>query len=175
MKKNNNSVSGINMFIQMIYEKVPRKFGTLFKYRSHKRKIEKFRRDIHNGSPSFGVLWKMADFIKLAELIFFYDNSINNKSNLYSSKNYSNDQNGFIIFDEDNNVKIVIKLFNESRRVVLDIERVRKSENSRTCMSFTNDSWDSTPTIYDEMLLEQVIKVINAKMLKLFDDCYSLR
>lgn len=157
----------------MIYDKVELKFCNLFKYFSYKRKVNKFRSNILNGSPSFDLLWNMADFIKFAEGIFFYDNSLKNTEfGLYSSRNYTNGQNGFRVSTPE--CRLVIKLFSDHQRVCVEIERI-KGEGRKSTLSFTDGDWDDSHNQYDEMLLEQIIKVINSSIIALFDHCYNLR
>lgn len=164
MKRKNNL--NINLFIKYIYGKVPYKY--FFKRIKHNIIVYNFRQNILNGSPSFNVLWQMADFIKIADTIFFYNNKPDN--DLFSSSNFVAGQNGFIA--KDYGVKIVIKLYRDTKKVTLDIFRLLGS-TTKTTMTFTKDEWDNKPTIYDEMLLEQSIKIINKKIINLFDDCYD--
>lgn len=162
-----------NVFLNLIADKTALSFKTFFKYFRHKRKVKKFRNDIINGSPSFGLLWKMSDFIKGAEKIFFYDNSTKNTDiGLFSSKGYAPGNNGFKINTEE--CFIVVKLFSDDQKVMIELER-RTGECMKTLFIFENENWTSEHNFYDEMLLEQVIKVINNKMIRLFDYCYDLR
>lgn len=163
----------LNPFMEMIYNKVSFKPLSLFKLLFYKRKLKKFRRDILECSPSIDLLWDMADFIKLAEVVFFYDNTLKNTEfGLYSSRNFPAGQNGFRINGVD--CRITIKLFSDIQRVCVEIERL-KGEGGKTTLSFTNGDWEMTHTPYDEMLLEQVIKTINKKIITLFDHCYEIR
>lgn len=162
-----------NVFLNLIYEKTKLSFKTFFKYFIHKRKVKKFRNDILKGSPSFGLLWKMSDFIKGAEKIFFYDNSTKNTEiGLFSSKGYSPGNNGFKINTEE--CFIVVKLFSDDQKVAIELER-RNGEGMKTLFVFINEEWAEEHNLYDEMLLEQVIKIINSKIILLFDYCYNLR
>lgn len=162
-----------NVFINTIYDKVKPSFRTLFKYLKHKKAKEKLIKTINNGSPSFGLLWKMADFIKYSEELFFYDNSTKNEDiGLYSSRGYSPGCNGFKI--NDNDCWITIKLFSESQKTVVELER-KFGEHYKTNMTFVNDMWDSENTIYNEMILEQIIKIINKRVIMLFEWCYNRR
>lgn len=160
-----------NVFIDKIYSKVTK--GGLFKRLLHKADIKRFIKQIDKGSPGFGMLWQMADFIRIAELVFCYDNSTSNTEiGLYSSKNYNDGTNGFKI--RDINCSITIKLFAKSKQVALELERTN-GENMRTSINFIDEQWEHNPSIYDEMLLEQIIKVINKRIIMLFDYCYELR
>lgn len=162
-----------NIFMNMIIEKNAK---GIFNKLIHKRKLHKFRKGIIEGSPSFGLLWKMADFIRMAEIVFFYDNthSLDSEFALYSSKEYMPGTNGFKLKDNKSGCIIIIKLISDTQKVVVDIERQRGNRIKNT-MVFINNEWEDMYTGCDEMLLEQVIKIINSKIIALFDYCYSLR
>lgn len=163
----------MNVFIEEIYKKKKLSLFGLFGYLRHKSKLKKFKKKINNGSPGFNLLWDLSEFIKIAEAIFFYDNSVRNTDiGLYSSKNYQSGTNGFRLFSNDCN--ITIKLFSSSKSLALEVDRI-KGEKQKTIINFKDEQWEEDPTLYDEMLLEQVIKLINERALKLFDYCYALR
>ena len=166
-------MKSINMFMNMIYEKVKLSPMTIFKYIKHKRKLKKFIKDIDQGSPSFGLLWKMADFIKYAEEVFFYDNSTKNTEfRLFSSRGYIPGENGFKI--NHPSCFIVVKLYSDTERVVVEMERTM-GDRLKSRFAFSNEQWEGEPTLHDEMLLEQIIKIINGSILDLFKYCYDLR
>ena len=160
-------------FINLINEKRSPKLFRLIPYFIHKAKVNKFKKRIKNGSPDFDTLWAMADFIKLAEYIYFYDNSTENKEfGLYSSKNYSEGTNGFKIIND--NYNITLKLFDKQKRVALDVTRTL-GEKVTNSMSFKENEWLQEPGPYDELLLGNIIDIINTKILKLFDYCYDFQ
>lgn len=162
-----------NVFMNIIYEKVKLTPKTIFKYIKHRRKLKKFMKDIDLGSPSFGLLWKMADFIKASEEVFFYDNSTKNTEfMLFSSRGYIPGENGFKINHPE--CFIVVKLFSDTERVVVEIERTH-GDRLKSRLAFIGEQWEGEPTLHDEMLLEQIIKIINSSMLNLFKHCYDLR
>ena len=161
-KRNN-----MNIFLRYIYNKPINIFKRFF----YRFKIKKFRRDILRSSPTFIILWQMADFIKYAEQIFFYSNSLSDS--LYSSDDYEYNRNGFKVNSKEHNIVITVKLYKETSKVALEINR---GKNKRVAtMYFIHEQWDREPTVYDEMLLEQTIKIINDEIIKLFDTCYKLR
>ena len=164
-----NKSSG-NMFIDKIYGKKKKSFFGFITYIIYERKIKRFKKKILEMSPSFDVLWQMANFIKLSEEIFFYDNNIENK--LYSSRMYTYRENGFKI--NDGSSVIVIKLYDERKKVSLEVKRNNGAELVSK-YTFKNSNWDTDPTVYDEMVLEQVIKSINKHIIELFDICYKSR
>ena len=171
----NNYNKNINMFMKHIYDKKQLKLFNLFQYLKHKYTVRKFKKNISEGSPSFNVLWQMADFIKLAEMVFFYKNSQKDSEfGLYSSRNYASGSNGFRVTDTENGLRVTIKLVRDTKQLLLEIEYLY-SDNPKNYLSFKDNSWDCNPTVYDEMLLEQVIKSINRNILRLFDNCYNKR
>lgn len=167
---NNNS----NMFISMIYGAMAFSWRKCFKYWKYKRDLKKFEKNIINGSPTFDILWQMADFIKYAEKLFFISNT--QKDELYSSPNYSVGQNGFKVNDYARRIKITVKLITEynNNKVYLEIEGMDTS-SGKTFMSFTNNDWDKSPTCYDEILLDTAIESINLNIISLFWMCYGKR
>ena len=163
-----------NTFMNVISEKNSK---GIFKRLAHKIKLSRFRKTILEGSPSFGLLWKMADFIKIAEVVFFYNNthSLDSEFTIYSSKEYMAGTNGFKLKDDKTGVVLVVKLISDTQKVIVDIERQRGNKLKNT-MTFVDNNWqDTNYTAYDEMMLEQVIKIINGKIIALFDYCYDLR
>lgn len=137
-----------------------------FKYFKYRSSYKSFKKRINYGSPSFGVLWSFADFIKYAELIFMFDNVKTN--GLYSSPDYVPMQNGFKIHTPD--VNILVKLYSETQRVGIDISR-NTGGKIKSNYTFENNQWTSEPDDYDIMLLDRVISIINNRMLWLLDWC----
>lgn len=155
-----------NIFMSQVRD--ARKFSFLhfFQYRKFRKNYRIFKKKIDRGSPSFGVLWNFADFIKYAELIFMYDNS--KDSGLYSSQDYAPTQNGFRINMQD--VTITVKLYSETKRAGIDIIR-SKGNKIKSNYTFENEEWVTEPDEYDIILLDNVIRIINSRMLWLLDWC----
>lgn len=170
MAKYNKSA---NEFINVIQEKTKFSIFKIIPYIKYRRKLKNFKKEILNGSPDFYTLWIMADFIKLAEYIFFYNNSIKDEEiGLYSSKGFIPGQNGFKVHTKE--CTIVIKLFSETEKVVVELER-NTGERDKSVQSFIKGKWETKPDTYNEMLLEQTIKIINSSILNLFNWCYDRR
>lgn len=163
-----------NPFIDMITKKQTKSFRHYIRYRSHKRTLKKFRNYVLKGSPDFDFLWTMADFVKLAERIFFYNNTNKdtkeNDIGLYSSRKFEDGQNGFRIDTKE--CTIVIKLYSYDKRIAVELER-KNGTHMKSLQTFANGDWESNYNIYDEMLLEQTLKIINGEIIKLFDWCYN--
>lgn len=160
----------LNMFIDIIYDKMESKsiFSKWFNY----LKMKRFKKTLSMCSPSFHIIWQIADFIKYAERLFFYENNI--KNSLYSSNSYTDEENGFKI--KDKNVIITVKVNKISGKVTLQIEYLNSSSSSKkvsTTMEFVNNVWVENHSKYDEILLENVIKIIYRHVFKLFDELYS--
>ena len=174
-------VEEFNPFIRLIYEKEEKKITNLFKYLSHKRKLNKFKKTIYNGSPSFETLWQMSEFIKFAETAFLYDNSLesDNYIGLYSSRNYKHDENGFKIINSEfsRDCDITVKLDNKKSTVALAIEPHKNREGNTKVLWFKNNSWmyESDETVKNEILLDMSIDIINSCILELFGFCYYMR
>lgn len=162
----------VNTFIDLIYKKKKLSFFGLIPYLVHRKSVKAFKNKINKCSPGFEMLWDISDFIKIAEYVFFYDNSMKTEIGLFSSDNYQKGTNGFRIYDD--NCNITLKLFRGSKTAALEVERT-SGNKKKSMLSFKNESWEKDPTIYDEMMIEQVIKAINKKTLLLFDYCYELR
>lgn len=158
-----------NVFIDLISKKTLTK--GFFKMIHHHHDVNKFKRTIEKGSPSFFLLWNFADFIKYAEKIFFIENSNPEKLGCYSSRNFKAGQNGFRINTHE--VSIVVKLFNSTCSIAMDI--LYKDTNTTEQFKFKNEEWDQEYNLYDEMLLEEIIKIINWRMILLFEECYDKR
>lgn len=169
-----SNIKSPNTFMNVISEKNTK---GIFRHLAHCIKLYRFRKTILEGSPSFGLLWKMADFIKIAEIVFFYNNThaLDSEFSIYSSKEYIAGTNGFKLKDDKTGVIIVIKLISDTQKVIVDIERQRGNKLKNSLVFIENRWQDTNYTAYDEMLLEQVIKIINTKIIALFDYCYSLR
>lgn len=156
----------------LLHEKLLLKKHNIFRYIRHKNEIKRIKKNIIKRSPSFDELWELSDFIKMAENVFFYDNSLsNNDICLFSSDNYQDGMNGFKLTTKE--VDIIIKLYKSSNTVSIGINR-KNGSKIKTLMDFKNNDWKTEPSIYDEMLLELIIKEINKKTIMLFEYCYNL-
>lgn len=127
---------------------------------------------IFDTSPSFGQLWNFANFIKLAERIFFYNNK--NGSTLYSSNSYQANQNGFVITSKPDNVVITVKLYADTQGIVMDIKRTNGT-NMTTTLKFEQNDWAETPEDDEIIILDNVIGIINRHLVMLLKYCYDRR
>lgn len=126
---------------------------------------------IQKESPSIGCLWYMADFIKLAERVYFYNN--NRKTGfLFSSSSYSAGENGFVINDPDNFLEIVVKLFSDDQMVIVSVKRTNGT-NMITEHTFINNQWTGDRQNYDEVLIDNIIGLMNSATISLMQYCYN--
>ena len=135
-----------------------------------KLKFNKFCKETMKASPSFGVLWFFADFIKLAERVYFFNN--NKEGSLFSSKSYSIGENGFIINDKENSIKLIVVLNSDLQRVQLEIKRLNGTSMT-TEHAFVNNAWTDNREKYDEVLIDNIIGIINSHMVALLKWCWE--
>lgn len=162
--------NNINIFIDYINRK--RLCKGFFDRLRCDRDAKKFIKTIDKGSPSFSLLWDFADFIKLSEKIFFRKNTPDCK--LYSSNEYKEGQNGFKLVESniDRTIEIVVKLYTRSQKIAVAITYKSSKPECTRIMEFENGDWKNSHTIYDEMLLENIIVIINSKIIHTFREYY---
>lgn len=129
-------------------------------------------RKVFDTSPSFGQLWSFADFVKLAEEIFFYNNK--SGSTLFSSSSYKVGENGFVITSPVDNVIITVKLYSDTQSITMDIKRTNGT-NMVTTLKFKENDWEETPKESSIILLDNVIGIINRHIVMLLRYCYDRR
>lgn len=139
------------------------------KFTSYLR-YKKFIKKVRSWSPSIGSLWFFADFVKLAEKAYFFDNRRDSK--IFSSSSYEYGENGFIITDEKSNIRINCKLYTNTQKVMLEVKRLNGS-NMTTVHILENGIWNYNPDGCDEILIDNVIGVINSAIIYVFDFCYK--
>lgn len=123
----------MNIFIEHIYSKKKYNLINWIKYRLFLRKLDKV-------VPNFGMLWQIADFVKILEKVYMYDNSTN--SELYSSPKYNEGENGFILNIRENSdviVTINMKMYSDSETIDVELRRV-KGNKMTTKMRLHEDS-----------------------------------
>lgn len=150
----------MNIFIEYIYNK--KRFGIIpwIKYKIFVYKLNKI-------NPNFGMMWQIADFIKLLEQVYMYDNS--SASTLYSSS-YKNGLNGFVLNKPEFVIKFTLDSSDES--IAIDISRTKgtklKSSNVLTENSVIND-------INNEQLLINIIGWTMSSVKELLIIYYNLK
>lgn len=158
-----------NIFIDIIYSKVNRSFKHPIKYLKHRIKLNKFKRYINGVSPDFNLLLEMANFVKIAEVVFMYDNRKDTPNKLFSDQYYKGDRNGFSIRTDECYVSISLREQNRN----VSVELVRTNGNHlKTVQTFKDSEWVTKQTMFNELLLEQTIRIIDKAILELFDWCY---
>lgn len=159
-----------NIFMQQVRDAMNFSILHPFKYFKYAKKRKEFKKRILTGSPSFGVLWYFAEFIKFCEIIFFYDNSINN--GIYSSNKYDLCTNGFRINHPD--AIITVKLYSDSQTVSMDIEN-KTGNKIKTNYVFENNGWTKEPDAYDILHIDNVINIINRTMIRFLNQMIDIR
>lgn len=151
-----------NMFMTHIYNK------KLFGF-SAWRKYKKFLKTLKTESPSFAMLWQMADFIKILDRVYMYKNVTS--SRLYSSDKFEYGQNGFIVNDED--YKITVKTYTDDEKVIMEV--LNKATNKVSKLVFINGQWSNEFDEFDELLLEFAIDTITSDFSNLLQTFYKMR
>ena len=160
----------MDMFMKIVNKAVPLTWKNFFKHFKFKSELKKFKKTLDEGSPSFGVLWSFADFVKYAEIIFFFNNT--KKNYLYSSDGYEPGHNGFRISSEE--YVITVKLYTDSQTVAMEIE-YPKTTHRPISYKFKGGNWVDEPDNYDILLIDRVINIINKTMIGLVDFCVDKR
>lgn len=107
-----DDIKTVNFFMEPIYAK--KKFSILSWL-----KMKFFIHKLNKISPDFNMLWEIADFCKILEVVYMYDNS--NNSKLYSSTKQTNGMNSFIIKNES--CSILYTLDASAKEICIEIKR----------------------------------------------------
>lgn len=160
----------INIFMQQVRDATY--FSFLHPIKSYRaiKKRRQFTKKILNGSPSLGVLWYFAEFIRYCEIIFFYDN--NPSAKIYSSKNYDPCESGFVLNLPE--ATIIVKLYSDSQTVAIDIKNKLGSKIT-TNYTFENNQWTKEPDAYDILHIDHIIDIINRSMIEFMNTMIDIR
>lgn len=161
------SETKLNRFLDVVEDKYLGK--NPFKRFLSNLKFKKFCKETMKSSPSLGILWYFSDFIKLAERVYFYQNTKSNS--IYSSRAYAAGENGFILNDKEHALKITVKLLSDNQLVCVQVNREGSSYNTEH--RFKNDGWDDDKDNYDEVLIDNIIGIINSHMIALTKWCWN--
>lgn len=167
MKQKKVSETTLNRFLDVVESKYLGK-NPIRRYFS-KRKFNKFCKETMQSSPSLGILWYFAEFIKLADRVYFYPNSKNGI--LYSSRSYSAGENGFTINDKDNGIRLVVKLFSDEQCTCIQV--TREGSSYITEHKFRNNAWTDDRESYDEVLIDNIIGIVNSHIVGLLKWCWN--
>lgn len=133
-------------------------------------KYNKYISRLRKQSHSIGSLWFFADFVKLAERVYFYNNKKDSPNGVYSSNSYHTGENGFIITATDKDVVINCKLYSDTQKVILEAKRLNGT-NKITELEFNGSSPLKTDD-YDEVLIDNIIGIINRYIIKVLNFCW---
>lgn len=122
--------------------------------------------EISKSSPSLGVLWQFADFIRLSDRIFLLGSDTSNV--LYSSDGYDTNNNGFVIRDDSSCTRIVYKLNHRASEVKIEVSKLTtnsKVSNVLCEFTFKNSKLDPSMEKYDDMLVKNIIDITNRNII----------
>lgn len=154
----------VNIFMDPIYKKSNQFFGI-----PSKIFLNKTIKFLRSSMPNFALFWQLSDFIKILEKVYFYNNSQNNS--LYSSLKFNIGENGFKFKNQD--VAITIKLFDESKEIMLEVHRL-KGNQLISSMIF-NDNSNVELNITDSALLESIIDIVIEEAIYLMTEYYNMK
>lgn len=154
----------MNIFIEHIYNK--KRFGLIRKYKYHK-----FLRQLDKIIPNFGILWQIAYFIQILEVVYMYDNS--KDSRLYSSLQYPEGENGFVVHTEE--CEISVKLYEKTKDIKIETLRTHGNKLT-TCINFKE--WEDINTEnneHQEQLMIHIMDIIMREVKLLLIEYYNKR
>lgn len=159
------SVEKVNIFLEHVYNKRKYSITGWVKYKLFVRKIVR-------SSPGFGFFWQVADFIKDAEMIFFYNNSADGTPELFSSRSFKAGENGFKFHCTE--FDCTIKLFSDDMQTAIEIHRNVGSKLKSTYLC-DDKEWHSDFDKSDELMMDYVIDKIMGAVANLLTWCYKKR
>lgn len=129
-----------NMFAEWLYSY--RKFNII-----RHIKFELFIRKLNKVAPDFDMLWQIANFVKILEVVFMYPN--NKKSTLNSIDKYEHGVNGFSFTHL--NTQFKFKLFEEDKHIHIDIVSTVDGK-LKSAIKFKNGDASVITNEHDEQL-----------------------
>lgn len=154
-----------NIFARHLYDKDKNKFRLLQWFR-----YKRFLRLIDKSVPSFDILWQIADFIKILEQVFLYDNSPIKE--MYSSDKYKPNENGFVV--KKYNYTITIKLYEDDKSIAIQVDRGNKKAS--TSMKFREgDPLEDGNNEHVLKLIENIENIIMNSAKELFIKYYNMK
>lgn len=137
-------------------------------YRKYKKECNKIRRKSH----TIGSLWFFAEFIRLAEVVYFFDNK--RDSYIFSSRSYEYGKNGFVITDKDIGVTLTCELDSDDQVISITIKR-HNGSNMVTKLVYENNHnrWKYPEIQYGRVLIDNAIAIINKAIIYVIDFCWN--
>lgn len=158
-------INSENMFFGFLYRKVVTK--GFFKSLIEKASYKVFLNSLKKTSPDFEMLWQFANFIRMLELCNWYDNCKTNT--IFSSKEYENGENGFIINKQ--NRQLIFKLYNYNETITIYIKR-KYGNKKDSEITFKNHGM-VLETQEDTVLMNNIIKDTMDSIIYLFSEYYN--
>lgn len=149
-----------NLFIDWIYKK-PYKF---FPKIAHRIKFLKFIYNIKNLAPDFDMLWNIAEFCKLLQMVYFYKPD-NSKDHIVYKVPQVRGQNSFIIVKNDYEIKFILREINKNITIeIRDRDNYKAvlskiSFNSGEC-SISNDTDVAIFENLNYLIMDNTIKLL---------------
>lgn len=136
-------------------------------------RFRKFQTKIIKQSHSIGSLWMFADFIKIAERVYFYENT--KSGDIYSSSSYTSGENGFHIKDPLERVEIHCKLYSDDQAIVFEVKRINGGSIVNE-VRFQGGEWTyGKGHDYNEVLVDNIIGIVNNAIITVLDFCWKYK
>lgn len=183
----NNSIES-NKYINLLYSK-PQRISykkSIFGYFSYIFTKHKYRRktilpvynELLTTSPSFETMCNYANFIRLLEKVFFYNNALLKDNDekydkLVSDSELNNNKKNLILDLGKDNVLITFTMENNYGDEVIDI-KVRYNFGKKSTMNYVVVNRDIVyDSIHSENLMITILERLQKSMAKLFLDYYD--
>lgn len=161
-----------NVFLNFLYKKefsadFIDRFLINFEYKRFLRKLKK-------ETPSFDLLWDFAEFLRWTDIIYGFEEDINNDIDLSKKRNpYCIDRDtkkeisiSFTIRSSER-TKIFFNLTKQTRMIEIDVmrDKIPTSEDKVSSIHFKADtSFEFTPE--DSLMIQEINRILQNKMIK---------
>lgn len=162
-----------NVFLDLIYAKefskgIINRIKNFLHYRKIIRKLKK-------EPPSFEIMWQFIEFIRWVDIIYGFNEKDNNDIDLIKKRNpYVVDSDtgkatelSFTI-NVDERSKVLFSLEKKYKIINIEItrERIPTSENKSSSISFSADKDEYKFTHQDQLIICEINRILQEKMIK---------
>lgn len=176
-----------NTYMNILYKKPLRSYYKkgIFGYIKYKYKERKYYKnnilplytELYNTSPDFNTMYMYADFIRLLERVFFYNNAYSKDTTvkidkLMSDNDVTNPVKVLILDLEEDNVTITFKIYKQNEQEIIET-KVNYNFGKKSCMNYKIVDRDVIyDSIHSENLMITILERLQHAMGKLFLEYY---
>lgn len=128
--------------------------------------VKNFKKYLNKISPNFRMLWYIADFIKILEMLYMYHNV--QKAPLYLMSTKSNIRSFIVNFDD---FYIEYTLYEDDKRINCKVIR-SWNDDAKSEITFIDGEY-VVKTRADEVLMFTIIDLTMKKVYNIFDETYN--